>query len=523
MTRLYATRFAIPLAALCAVSASAFAQTAPATITNIFDGADPGTITVAGITVYGTLDVGGAYLNHAASRDSLGGNYIGQPYILQSNSQRSRFTYQNNAFSQSNLGVRSTQSLSDLTGVEGLKGWSVGFDAAVNFDPLYGELADLCKSVQRNNGAPPASQQVFAADGSRCGQLFSGDSWVSLKNNDGLGELRFGRQLTLLGSTLASADPTPGSYAFSLFGFSGTVGAGAGATEESRWNNSLKYLNTIGIVRVGAAYRFEGGGQGGDGYSFQGGVDLPGALKGLSIDGVYAKENTAITVGSLSAQNCFNLEGNAGAIPAAGLSAQQLAACQSSNVLAGTVQDTEAWAIAAKYKFGEDSFLKNATVMGGYELITRSNPSDRLSSTNTIGGYQLLNIGGANTPNYNGFVTDRDFDVYWIGGKYAFTPKLTGTAAWYHQQQNTNVAGAAGQATGLAPAKPTCTGLVTGRSSSGTCSGALNFYSATLDYQLAKRLDLYTGVSWSDVSNGAAAGFLATNSYNLVSGVRFRF
>ena len=52
---------------------------------------------------------------------------------------------------------------------------------------------------------------------------------------------------------------------------------------------------------------FEGGGQGGDGCSFQGGVDLPGALKGRSIDGIYAKENTVITVGSLSAQNCFKL------------------------------------------------------------------------------------------------------------------------------------------------------------------------------------------------------------------------
>ena len=113
---------ATSLAAIAAIVGSAHAQTSPApaapggVIANILDGADPGTITVAGITVYGTFDVGFAYLSHAATRDSLGGNYIGQPYVLQSNSLGSRSTYQNNALSQSAVGIKGTQKLADLMG-----------------------------------------------------------------------------------------------------------------------------------------------------------------------------------------------------------------------------------------------------------------------------------------------------------------------------------------------------------------------------------------------------------------------
>ena len=356
----------------------------------------------------------------------------------------------------------------------------------------------------RNNGSPPLTAQVFAADGSRCGQLFGGDSWASLKN-DTLGELRFGRQLTLLGTTLGAYDPATG-YAFSLFSFSGTVGAGAGATELSRWNNSLKYTNTFGPVRVGAAYRFDGGGQGGDGYSLQGGIDLPGALKGLSIDGVYAKENSAITIGSLSSAQCG----------LAGFSTT--AACEAGNVVTGTVQDTEAWAMAAKYKFSDDGVLKGASIMGGYERITRSNPSSTtLDNHNTIGGYSLLNAGGANNISFNGFITDRNFDIVWLGAKYAFTPKLVGSVAWYRQEQNTFTPGTAAGAVGTV-----CNNL-SGVAAKGACAGVLNFYSVSADYQLTKRLDLYAGASWTDVTDGAAAGFQTTSNYNLVTGARFRF
>ncbi|MFZ8281134.1 hypothetical protein ACO1KQ_14425, partial [Staphylococcus aureus] len=93
--------------------------------------------------------------------------------------------------------------------------------------------------------------------------------------------------------------------------------------------------------------------------------------------------------------------------------------------------------------------------------------------------------------NFNGFVTDRDFDVVWAGGKYQFTPKLLGSVAWYRQQQNNFASGVAGSVQ-TAVGATRCNGL-SGSNANGNCSGALDFYSVSFDYQLTKRLDLYAG------------------------------
>jgi len=483
-------RFLVSALAVAAVGAGAHAQTADNAIVNILDGAAPGSVTVAGITVYGSFDVGGVYQSHA-ERSIPGSFYASAEYAISKNAGASSWDKQNNALSTSTLGIKGTQSLRDLSGLDSLKGWSIGFDLQSGFDPLYGAVADVCKTISRNNGLTAGAAiltQTALADGSRCGQIFNGEAYGSLKN-DVLGELRFGRQNTLLLTSLAAYDPTPGSYAFSLFGYFGGFGGGGGNTEDARWNNSLKYTNTIGPVRVGAMYRFDGGGQGGDAWSVGAGVDATGPLKGLSIDGVYAKFNAGIGASQLSSGNCTS----------AGFSS--IAACENSTVLNGTIADTEAWAIMGKYAFG------NATIMGGYQHIAWNNPSETLTNLNTIGGYTLF-AAGLNTTQYQ---TERDNDIYWIGGKYAFTPKLIGTAAYYRLDQNSWIAKAGA-----------CNNLK-GVAASPNCAGSMNFYSITADYQATKRMDLYAGVSWSDVSDGLASGFANTNIFNFAFGTRFRF
>jgi len=487
------TKLLMTAVSVVAMGAAAHAQSAPAnTVSNILDGADPGTISVAGITVYGVIDVGGVY-NSQNTRAQSGSFYAGNEYPISKNGNSGRWDYQNNALSQSLIGFKGSQSLQALS--EGLRGWSVGFDLQIGFDPLYGQVADVAKTLRQNNGVALANQ-TSNADGSRYGQVFNGEAYASLKN-DVLGELRFGRQNTLLLSTLASYDAVAGSYGYSAFAYFGGYGGGAGVTNDARWNNALKYTNTIGPVRVGAAYRFDGGGQGGDSWSVQGGVDLPGALKGLSVDGVYAHENSAILMSSLSAANCNTLLGaNAGN-------------CGSLNLLNATVADTDTWTLAAKYKFNEGSMLSGATIMGGYEHIVVSNPTGGPLTNLNSEGYSIY------TTNYNAFTTDKTLDVTWIGTRYQFTPKLSGGASWYHVEQNSFLSG------GTA-AKNGCNGL-SGIAASSTCAGSFNWYSAMLDYQATKRMDFYGGVTFSDVSNGLASGFLHTNSYDVSFGTRFRF
>ena len=84
------------------------------------------------------------------------------------------------------------------------------------------------------------------------------------------------------------------SQAFSLIGYSGTAGAGVGSTEDTRWDNSVKYIFTYGPFH--AAGMYTNGGQdtpmNGDGYGANAGV----TYMGFSVDGFYTKENGAVNL-----------------------------------------------------------------------------------------------------------------------------------------------------------------------------------------------------------------------------------
>lgn len=464
---------------------------------NFFDGAAPGSMTVAGITVYGAVDYSAVYNSHGAT--PTGTFYQGSLYQISKISGGQQFNATNNAMSQSFVGVKANEKLSDLFGVDSLTGWSFIADAQIGFNPAWGDIADVCRTLRMNNGlgAFPL-EQTANLNGSRCGQIFNGALYGGIKNND-FGQLTYGRHNSLLNDALGAYDPEAGSYAFSLFAFSGTVGGGGGATEDARWNNSIRYANTIGIFRVAGMYRFEGMEQGGDAYSGNIGVDLPGALKGLSIDGVYAHFNNAIAASNLSADDCAAL-------------ATSIAACQRLDILSATVSDNDVWSIMAKYSLGHFG-LDNVTAMGGYQHINLSNPDSQLNSLTTIGGYQLF----ADDVNYNKYLTDKQLDLFWFGGKWAITQKLTAAAAWYHYDQNTFVTNS-----GTSTTASHCNDK-SGTAASGNCAGSFDWVSASLDYQWTKRLDVYAGVSYSQADDGLASGFTYTNTWNPAFGARFRF
>jgi predicted porin len=467
-------------------------------ITNIFDGAAPGTITVAGITVYGAVDVNLVYQTHGAP--SNGYWYQGAQYLVAKNSGKERFDFSNNAIQQSFVGVKINQSLYDLLGHDGFAGWAVSGNVQTNFDPAFADIADACRSQRMNNGTGNVPPATWNGDGSRCGQFFNADAWIGLKHNV-LGEVRYGRQLTLLGEDIAAYDPQAGSYAYSLFAYSGTFGGGFGATEEARWNNSFSYRNAVPVlgtnVRIAGQYRLGSFGQGNEDYDVSAGIDLSGPLKGLSIDGVWGQQKSAILAGQLSAAQCGTLTST-------------LFECQQLDELAGTITDTEAWAIMAKYNFAHFGHPE-LTVMGGYEHIDLANPRSPIpAGYSIIGNYILFSTN--NAP----FTTDRQNDVYWLGGKWAITPKLTAAGAWYNVDQNTFVAHST-------TANTFCTKPGQGTASQANCAGSVDWASFSLDYQWTKRLDVYAGVSYTQARDGLASGFTNTNTWNPTVGARFRF
>ena len=101
--------------------------------------------------------------------------------------------------------------------------------------------------------------------------------------------------------------------------------------------------------------------------------------------------------------------------------------------------------------------------------------------------------------------------MYWAGGKYNFTPKFSGTVAYYHVDQNDYVSGG-----------NSCNGK-SGTSASSNCAGKEDVYSLLLDYQWTKRLDVYGGVMGSTVSDGLSNGFNNTSATAVTIGSRIKF
>ena len=486
--------------AMAAISNAAHGQTAPESAIKSFLDGEPGSITAAAITVYGVIDANVVYQTHGTPL----GKYIttAVEYPISKSSNRSQFTYAANGLSQSTIGIKGKQALADLTGQPGLSGWTVSFDLQMGFDPVTGTIADGVRSLTQQNGVDQRVQ-TSGSDSSRAGQVFNGEAWAGLKH-DVLGELRFGRNNSLPMDAFGQYDPQKLSNAFSLFGYSGTLGGGLGATEDSRWNNSLKYRNTFGPVRVAAQYRFAGAGQGGEDYVFGLGLDLPGGLKGLSIDGIWGQTKGANVSNALSASQCGAL----------GLS---LAVCQSSIYVNGQISNNEVFALMAKYEASPA-----LTVFGGWEEITNSNGAAVPRDTSIAGGYVLNPL----TINVFNFKTDRVTDITWAGARYSFTPKLSGALAWYHIEQNAFLTGGAGTSCAAGTAANAINktkGTFLGTATASNCAGSENLVSISLDYQATKRLDLYAGIEWSEVKGGLASGFLYKSTIDPTIGARLRF
>src|SRR5271156_5209335 len=255
------------------------------------------TLTWHGITLYGAYDVGVGWVSHGLPED--GHNYEGES-LVNRNGYQHRFVVAPNNLQQTGLGIRGK--------VEFLPGWYVVFNGSTGINPNSGLLANAAATQIVNNGLPRASYS-FAIDGARAGQPFN-DEYYGGVSSKLFGTLTFGRQRSLGTDAMLLYDPAGGSYAFSYVGYNGTM-AGGGDTEDSRWDDALKYRFAYGPVHFGAMYKFANGSAG----CFSGtatwtaatctpeaahnnayGFDLGGNSGKFSADIVYQHYNQAISV-----------------------------------------------------------------------------------------------------------------------------------------------------------------------------------------------------------------------------------
>jgi len=471
------------------------------------------TLTWHGVTLYGAYDVGVGWVSHGLPVN--GSNYEGES-LVNRNGFQSRFLIAPNNLQQTGLGIRGKEEFAP--------GWSVVFNASTGINPQSGLLADASKTNIVNNGLPRASYSE-AIDGARAGQPFNDEFYAGISSAQ-FGTLTFGRQRSLGTDAMLQYDPAGGSYAFSYIGYNGTL-SGGGDTEDSRWDDALKYRITYGPVHFGAMYKFANGSGGcyspnvdwtattctpvrphNNAYGF----DIGGEHGKFSADAVFQHYNQAISVlnplqGPQSQAPGAQLQSTTDSINTnyidGGVNPVNL--IDPNGTLYGIVTDNNAIMVAAKYAWDRFKFF------AGYEYIWLNNPSQPLGVGATDqGGYILSGVED------NNLDSERLLNIWWTGVKYAYDSKTDITAAWYQQRQNDF------------RIPPTCSAAAGFRAS---CAGTLNETSLYADHHFTKRFDGFVGVAYSYVSGGLAIAiphgpgvpYLHPTNVAPTIGVRFAF
>ena len=436
-------------------------------------------LTWNGITIYGAYDVGVGWVSHGLPEN--GYNYEGES-LVNRNGNHSQFLVAPNNLQQSGVGIKGK--------IEFMDGWYALFNASTGFNPQSGQLANMAATNTTNNGLPRGSYSV-TGDGARAGQPFNDEYYGGVSSAE-LGTLTFGRQRSLGTDSMLAYDPAGGAYSFSYIGYNGTM-AGGGDTEDTRWDEAMKYRLKLGPVHFGAMYKFVDGSGGcysaaatwtaatcapEEAHNSAYGFDLGAEYGKFSADVVFQHYNQAISVlnpllgpASRTAPYQSTLNSiNTNPINGANLIGTY-------NTEYGIVTDNTAVMVAAKYSLDPFKFFV------GYEHIQQFNPSNPLGvGASAQGGYLLSGVEN------NNLDSPKIVQVAWTGVKFAYDRKTDITLSAYHQWQNDFR---------VPPACPPT-------SFRASCSGFLNEVSLYTDHHFTKRFDAYAGIAYSNVSGGLA-------------------
>jgi general bacterial porin, GBP family len=322
------------------------------------------------LDIYGILDIGVGYLEHSYAASDVLASTVNS-YNL-NGSPTSFFGLYSSGASMSRVGIRGE--------AHSESGRKVYFRLETAINVTTGQLSNNGQSIDNNIGKLTSANAGSAING----QLFSRAAFLGL-SDPMFGALELGRTTNFALDQTAAYDPLSAALLFSPIGFSGGIGGGLGATENTRLDNSIKYYNTLRGIGFGAAYKFKGDQSSQNaGYGW---VAMAGYTLGeLSIQGTFSEMTNTVFWPVLFSN-----------VVAPGPSVQ--------------VANTKGYMVTAKYT------MDKATVKVGYEGLATWAPSDpNLDITHyysivppqpsvNASGHQYINL-------------------WWIGGDYQFTSQF---------------------------------------------------------------------------------------------------
>jgi predicted porin len=430
----------------------------------------PDSLSLGGVTLYGTVDIGYAYQSHGVPENGqLPGGLEYQAFTTTRNFAGSVSTITNSGLEQSKIGVRVTEPIGN--------DFNLLARAETGFSPTSGQLTDACASLA-NNSTLKQGQQTANADSSRCGQPFNSMVWGGMSQTQ-LGQLTIGRHNSLQLDALAVFDPQTLSYAFSFLGYSGFNG-GAGSTQAARWDNSVRYGYQGGPLHLAIMYSNGGEDIGllDKSYAAEIGINT----EGLSVDAVYEKAKGAVNLRSSFDNGGINPLTTS---PGIGLTGAPLPPAG----LAAYVSTNTSWNLMGKYTAQLDQNDK-ITFYAGYSHIQKANYD---YTYGTAQNDYAIDVGiNINSPAV--------YNMEWVGARWMAGPNLQLVAAYYHITQNSWTIGLG--TTGTQGIGCSAAGLL--------CAGHFDEASFVLDYLFNKHYDVYAGVNWSEVTDGLANGYPGT-------------
>ena len=415
-----------------------------------------------GVCLYGNFDMGLTYIQHSAPFAAVAGGPLDT--LVSKNGAGSYFGVGANQFSTSFIGLRGKQEIAD--------GLYAVFNLQTLFNPASGLNASGPGSIAQNNGTLVNGFQNSFGDSSKGGQMFNNAAYFGI-SSPVYGTLTMGRQSALSSDLIVNYDPLSGANSWSVITFQGANGGG-GDTENRIYDNSLEYRVNVGPVRLAVEAQLSNGGNSNINNAFEGNIGFD--YMGLSMDFLAGKIDGAISSGPLSPAQLLATTG---------------VVSNGYGLLGVTVSDNTVFQVGARYTIGPWKFF------GGYEHIDYASPNSPLAPGAFLQGGMIA--GFVNNTQYAS--GDKILQTAWFGVRYAITPALDITGAYYHEWQNQY--------------DPTISATCAVQGSlNAKCSGTLDAVSLVVDWRFARHMDFYAGVMWSQVNGGLANGFLMANGNN---------
>jgi GBP family porin len=321
------------------------------------------------VDLYGILDAGVGYLEHSWAGSDVFASTV-NPYNLNASPHSFTGLY-TGGISMSRVGLKGEAQFGT--------GQKAFFRLETAINVTTGVLSNNGQAIYNNINGLRTANAASAING----QWDSRAAYVGVSDPN-WGSVQLGRTTNLSFDQVVEYDPVQAALLYSPLGFSGGIGGGLGATENSRLDDSLKYENKISVMSFGLQYKLAGDKKAQSaGYGW---VAMLGYSAGaLSFKGTYSEQTNTVT---------WPVQYSNVVPPGANLQIENT----KGYMLTGAYKVADAWAVKA-----------------GYEYLTVWAPSNR-NLTNIQDYFGLL----LPHPAVNA-TGQQHYGVWWVGGDYRLT------------------------------------------------------------------------------------------------------